>query len=216
MKKLFLTVLSVLMAVSCSFFISCKQQDNTLLSNVTEVRTEVFCGTSQNYTLKAGYGYNDNQNNYVLTIKLVGNYTDNVTYSVKFTHENKQYQKDFTFHPVKCNLYAEFYINDFNLKEFTVEIIKENSCEQVLLKSELPEKTLTHHEVLRCLKDNQPDLIKYFSDENGNFNGKITLRVLVKNNHPYWYVGISSETKNLKALLVDGHSGEILAIREVL
>lgn len=216
MKKIFLMVLSVFLVVSSTFFISCKRKADPLLSKISELRLDVYSGQSENYTVKAGYGYKNNQKDYLLTIKLVGNYTDNVTYTVKFNYGEKEYVKDFTFHPVKCSLYAEFYINDFNSKEFSVEICKENSSEQVLLKSELPEQTLTYAEVLRCIKEKQPDIINRYTNENQEFIGNITMRVLVKNEHPYYYVGMSSEQKNLKALLVDGISGEILAIREVL
>ena len=42
-----------------------------------------------------------------------------------------------------------------------------------------------------------------------------SVKVIVKDDKPYWYVGIASGGGNLKALLIDGFSGEVLAIREI-
>ena len=57
-------------------------------------------------------------------------------------------------------------------------------------------------------------MINGFYDQNNNLNLEIHARITVKDNAPYWYVGLN--TKNgLKALLVDGTSGKILAIREI-
>ena len=41
------------------------------------------------------------------------------------------------------------------------------------------------------------------------------MRVIVKDQLPYWYVGFASGNEQLKALLVDGINGEVLAIREI-
>ena len=41
------------------------------------------------------------------------------------------------------------------------------------------------------------------------------MRIFVKNDSPYWYVGIASGNGKLKALLIDGASGELLAAREI-
>ena len=56
--------------------------------------------------------------------------------------------------------------------------------------------------------------LKNYCDEKGNFNAEIALRVLVKDNHPYWYVGLSN-TSGTKALLLDGFSGEVLAVKDI-
>ena len=52
-------------------------------------------------------------------------------------------------------------------------------------------------------------------DQDGNFNAELYMRVIVKDQLPYWYVGFASGNEQLKALLVDGINGEVLAIREI-
>ena len=84
------------------------------------------------------------------------------------------------------------------------------------MKSILPENTLTVSQALQSLSEKQNQLIGNYTDENGTFNGEIHARILVKNDHPYWYVGLVNKDKNLKALLIDGINGEVLAIREIL
>ena len=42
------------------------------------------------------------------------------------------------------------------------------------------------------------------------------MRIIVKDGKAYWYAGLSDGKDFLKALLIDGVSGEILATRTVL
>ena len=68
---------------------------------------------------------------------------------------------------------------------------------------------------LDFLYSDQQNLIKAFCDEKGAFNAEIYARIIVKNDKPFWYIGIASGNNNLKALLIDGFSGKTLAIREI-
>jgi hypothetical protein len=41
------------------------------------------------------------------------------------------------------------------------------------------------------------------------------MRVLVKDNHAYWYIGLCDTEGKLKALLIDGFDGKVLAVRDI-
>ena len=41
------------------------------------------------------------------------------------------------------------------------------------------------------------------------------MRIIVKKEKPYWYIGLINQDGTTKALLVDGFSGEVLAIRKI-
>ena len=117
--------------------------------------------------------------------------------------------------PVKDIVSAMVEIENFNLKEFIVTISFGGERHEILLKSIVPENTISYLTALDHLYNKQSDLIKAFSDENKNFNAEIHIRIVVKNEKPYWYVGIASGNERLKAMLIDGFSGELLAVREV-
>ena len=96
-----------------------------------------------------------------------------------------------------------------------MSILSGSAPEVITLKSILPKNTIDYKKALDFLYKDQQNLIKAFCDESGAFNAEIYARIVVKNDKPFWYVGIASGNGNLKALLVDGFSGKTLAIREI-
>ena len=137
-----------------------------------------------------------------------------MTYNLSFSTGENTYSSTFKLNPITHTLTAVIEIYDFDLKEFTVQISTSSLSESVTLKSTLPENTISHETALKCVQENQSQLIKNYIDQDGNFSADVCARVIVKNDKSYWYIGF---TKNgvLKALLVDGLNGEILAIREI-
>ena len=106
-------------------------------------------------------------------------------------------------------------VENFSKKEFSVSILSGSAPEVITLKSIVPKNTIDYKKALDFLYKDQQNLIKAFCDESGAFNAEIYARIVVKNDKPFWYVGIASGNGNLKALLIDGFSGETLAIREI-
>jgi len=196
----------------------------TLEKSVSELRSDLFYGESSSYTVKAGYGFkeepyfNDGKVGDVvstLTFRLLNKETDLATYSLSFENDGEVYTADFKLNPVKNSLTASVEIDHFNQKNFTVTVHSSSSSEQVVLKSTLPPNTLTYQDALLHLQKEQVNLISHYLDQDGNFNAELYVRVIVKDELPYWYVGFASGNEQLKALLVDGTNGEVLAIREI-
>lgn len=222
MKK-FLIVF-VCFVLSLCVFSGCAPK-NPLLEHVSELRSDVFFGQSENYTIKAGYGFketpyaNDGKVKnkvYGLTIKLIGKEMVGAEYNVKLKIGEKEHSQTFKLNPATHSLTAFIVIDEFTLKEFELSICCGADCEIVKMQSQLPENTISYLSALDYLYQNQTDLINSYYDQNGNFTAEIYVRVLVKDNSPYYYVGLASGGSNLKALLIDGINGEILAIREIL
>ena len=69
---------------------------------------------------------------------------------------------------------------------------------------------------MEILSSEQGALIETYKNENGEFSGEISERIIVKNEKPYWYVGLLNGKGGTKALLIDGLNGEILAVREII
>ena len=41
------------------------------------------------------------------------------------------------------------------------------------------------------------------------------MRIFVKDLKPYWYIAIANSENKLKAMLIEGFSGELLAVKDV-
>lgn len=224
MKKLLLVFLSLVLVSSCITFLGCKK--NGLMSNVSELRSNVFEGEisgEEKITVKCAYGFIEEP--YVLDgktgetvnrlkFKIVGDLDSKTSYSISFNYNDFNYKKEFSFSPTNNSYTAVFEIDDFLNQEFSVNIFVGAKSYPVTLKSIVPSGVLDYQDALEKLKENQPSLIAQKTDENGNFNAEIYMRILVKNEYPYWYIGISHED-GIKAFLMDAKSGKILAVREV-
>ncbi len=226
MKK-FLIRLVCLLTLLCSVFaLGCNVNSNAqpLEPYVSQLKSDIFEGSSDSFALKAFYGFCEaplEQNGkaekrvYLLTFRLCDVQVSDVNYVVSFTNDGKTYNADFKLSPVHHALTASIEIENFTLKEFTVNISTSSLSESVTLKSIVPQNTISYLQALAFLTKHQPDLVNSLYS-NGNFMAEIHLRLLVKDGKAYWYVGLATDKDNLKALLIDGASGEVLAIREVL
>ena len=88
----------------------------------------------------------------------------------------------------------------------------ENS-EKVTLKSTVCYEAISYKQVLDILLNEHSELIGAFTDGDA-FNAELYLRIVVKDEKPYWFVGIATSSE-LKAFLIDGLNGELLAVRNV-
>lgn len=223
MKRFIISLFVIATVLMMAFFTACKSE-NPLYSHVSELRQNIYEGQSQNYHVKAQYGYREHpfDNNakvdehvYRLIFKLMDKETDGATYTVNLTHGEEKYSSTFTLDPVTHSVTAKIEISDFNLNKFDIEISSSSSTEKVTMSSTLPENTIDYKTALDFLYQDQSALIESYTDQEGNLNLEIYERITVKNGKPYWYVGLASGNGNLKALLIDGISGQTLAIREI-
>lgn len=224
MKKFFICLFLVLISLVFSFSLwSCKKVD-PLLNQISELRCDIFNGESENFSLTAYYGFcerpyiNDGkvgERFYELVFKLKNKETDNATYTLLLEFNGENFKQDFNKNEKTGILTVSFDVENFDKKQFDVKIQYGAQTQTITLNSIVPENTINYQTALMKLKESQPDLLKAFSNELG-YNFEIYQRIIVKNEKPYWYIGLALGENKLKALLIDGFSGEILAIREVL
>lgn len=217
-KFLFLTLFLSIFLI----FSGCKTE-NTLVPFVSELRSNCYQSDSTDFDISAGYGYIEVNKSFdgkkgqtacLLTFRLNQIQTDMITYNVSLTFNGKDYKSTFKLNPVSHNLTAFMPIENFNLNEFEIILSYGSDTRVIKMKSTLPKNTISYTKALSCLQKSQSALLKTYYDENNKFNAEITLRVLVKDSHPYWYVGLSN-ANGTKALLLDGLSGEVLAIKDI-
>ncbi len=221
MKKIlviFLVLLSTLTLFSC-------KEDLGLTPYVSELRSNLYQGTGEDFTVKGGYGFKETpyQNDgkvaspvYQLNLKLIGKETSQVSHVASLDFNGQKYTATFKLSPVSHCLVATFEIENFNLNEFNLNISCGDKTQTVTMKTILPQGTISYEKALSCLEQSKPQLIKAFCDEDGNFNAEIYARIIVKKDKAYWYIGFAGGNDLLKALLIDGATGEVLAIREII
>ena len=218
-KNIIVNLLVIFLLIFSVQLFGCEKK-SILLPFVSELRSEIFEGKSENFSIKAHYGYretpylNDGKvspYSYELTFFLMGNVQNNVSYSLELCPFNEKVDFEVTNNGT---LKASYKVKEFSEKSFGVILCYSTESEKITLTSILPENTLTLNEVLLKVEKSQEVLINsYYSD--ANFNAEIYARVLVKNDRPFYYIAFANG-KTLKAFLVDGLTAEVLAIREVI
>ncbi len=220
MKKLL--ILSALF-LPVLFLFACDGQP-TLMKNVSELTEYVWQAESDDYILKAQYGYRETPYvpdgtvgtlSYGLTLRLTPKTAvQNAEYRAVLTLGETPYEAPFTLDPVRHKLNAVIPTEERPAERFTVTVTRAETEDCLELVSLLPENTLNASQALEALETNQSDLLNDYRT-NGVFNAEITLRVFVNKEHPYWYVGLVRGEHKIVALLIDGIQGEVLAIREL-
>ncbi len=225
MKKIFL-ILSVVLALSVMLTgCDCSgKKEVDYLSHVSELRSEVYEGKSEDYTLKASYGFRETpyindgkvgKQVYYLTFEMVNVTNLDLTYFLNFTHDGQTYEKQFNLNHHRSALFCEIEIKDFNENSFTVSVGTLKDMQEIVMQNAIPENSLDYKGAINSLIKSQPSLLDNYKDEDGDFCAEIYARILVKDGKAYWYIGIASGNGGLKAMLIDGKTGEILAVREV-
>ena len=222
-NKLILTLLTIFVTVVCVLGCGCNKKTD-LTKNLSQLNTLVYAGNNENYDIKASYGFceqplkNDGivgKTEYNLKFSFKGALLDNAEYSLCFIYNNQTYNQVFKLDNLKHLLVCNFNIDDFNLTQFEIELTCNSEKTSITMTSEIPNGTIDYKTALNKVYEKQESLLKNYYDESGNFNGEIRQRILVKDGKAYWYIGLVNTNGELKAFLVDGKSGEILAIREV-
>lgn len=214
MKKI--TILSFIFVLLISVFSFGCKKEFCFADYISEARTDILYGESETYSVKANYGYTvNNGKNYSLTFNLMNIDVNEISYTISFSLNGKNYEKVFSFDAVSSKLIASFDIEEFTLNELTITIKKDSCSEEVILKSIIPEDTVSIETAMEKLYIEQKTYIDSLFEE-GKFTASLTVRIVERNSKSYYYVGILDKNKNLKAMLIDGKTCELLAIRKVV
>lgn len=219
MKKV---LLSFLLIVFSLFTVQtgCKEEFN-LLDYVSYYQSNVYVGDMNGTKITAYYGQSESPCNLdgikgdflpFLTFK-VNLAKSNVNYHVSVTTD-KEYQTGFTFEPIKSHLTATLPVENLNANTFDATVTVKNEPTTVKFTSIVPSNIIPVDKALSSLYVNQKSYIDSLKDGD-NFNAEIVIKLTVVKEKPYYYVGIADTNNNYKALLIDGITAEILAIRNV-
>ena len=215
-KKFFI----VFLALTLLFCTSCAKKSK-LVPFVSELREIIYEGNCPDYTIKAHYGFKEkmhvadgivSEKTYNLTIMLL-NLTSYSKITASITLNGEVFTETFTYNPVSSLLTVCFPVK--NAENCYDLILSENGKTQtVTITSIIPENTLSYKQALIEFEKQQPSLIKNY-EVGTEFHAELQMRILMREGKPYWYLGIIDKSGNTKALLLDGFSGKILAIKDV-
>lgn len=219
MKKGLLSFLLIIFSLF-SFQTGCKEEFN-LKDYVSYYQSNVYVGDYNGEKITAFYG----QAEYpyksdgikgdllpFLTFKMSATET-NVNYNVNITTD-KEYQADFTFEPIKSHLTATLPVKTLDAYSFDATVTVKNEPTTVKFTSIVPSNIISVDKALSSLRISQQSYIDSLIDGD-NFNAEIIVKLTVVKDKPYYYIGIADKSNNYKALLIDGVSAEVLAIRNV-
>ena len=214
MKKIRVILLTIL-CVFCGLFFSC-QKHSDLSKYIVNLQSDIFYGENGDIKLKGGYSYclEQGEKVYFLTFKLLEKEMDNASYSISFMLD-KEYSSTFSLSPVTNSLTTKVEILPFSQKEFTVSVFVGSERYDINMLSLLPSSVVSPVDAVNSLLDSQPELINLYKNENGGYDLSIEVRIIVKNEKAFYYVGLIDKNKQLKALLIDGQTKEVLAIRNI-
>lgn len=196
---------------------------NPYLNYVSELRQEIYQGFAEETEITAVYGFcespylNDGKtgkiiHGFIFKLKILPDETKRV---LKLTKGDTEYSAAFTLDSLTGEYKATMEINENLGKEFTAALILGDKTVPVIFKSIVPDNCISYGDALKVLENKQGALLNsYVKDE--TFSAEIYMRVFVKDGAPYWYIGIAAGNDRLKALLIDGISGELLAVRDVI
>lgn len=196
---------------------------NPYIAHVSELRQEIYQGTAEEINITATYGFcespyiNDGKTGnviYGLTFVMHA-FPDEVRRVLNFRKGDREYSAAFILDEITSEYKATVEIKADMGKEFSATLNTGDSTVPVLFKSIVPAKCISYDDALQVLEEKQSALLNSYIKD-GVFQAEIYMRVFVKDDKPYWYIGIAAGNDRLKALLIDGVSGNLLAVRDII
>ena len=211
----------VLLALAAVFVFAGCAEENKLKPYVSELTDNVYYGESENYTVRGKTGYSETERSrdgavgkieraLVLSVPDAGNPE---ALSATIVIDGTEHTENFTFNPVTFAYNARFAL-PFNEQTFEVILRENGEEERVTMTSVLPENTLDVNGALDALCAQQSALVESFM-QNGVFCGEISMKVTVRSEKAYWYIGLTDAAGRTHAFLMDGASGEVLAAKDI-
>lgn len=227
MKRRFVIVIHLIaiLALWAICVLSGCKKDAGLTPHVSQLRSRLYSAECDDITVQAAYGFreqpfiNDGKvGNIVhsLTFRITDAPSDAAERIIIIKHNNVEYKATFKLNALSNSLTASINIEEFDKRTFDGVIIQGSSARTVTFESIVPNNTMDYSRALSYFEKNQPALKQSFTDAEGNFCAEIYARIIVKDGKGYWYLGFADGGDRLKALLIDGENGEVLAVRDVL
>ena len=212
MKKLIL----ILSFLSILFISSCKEKVS-FEEKISQLRPTTLFYENDDFLLTA---FPEKSENPQIDDGNIGNVENRILFKlqlkskkhelckVEFCINDKTYKANFKYQPLSSFLYCEIQVANLPTKNLYVKVsLDEKTCGISLL-SHKNDLTLSYQQVIDNLIKNDEFVKEFLS----NKNGELKIRFIDNGGYDYWYLGFVSAEKTT-AYLIDGETGEILAIK---
>lgn len=207
----------------CPVVFSGCEKESPYLAYLSDLKQNVYTCKAGDVTVTAYYGFreepfiNDGKVGetvfgYTFKLNII---PDDIRRTIELETKDENYSAVFTVDDVTSEYKAFIETKNYFAKEFNAVLVCGSEKTPITMTSILPDNCITYENALDLLFEKQRSLLSVYSNENG-FNAEMYMRVFIKNDSPYWYVGVASGNGKLKAFLIDGVSGELLAVREIM
>lgn len=213
MKKIFLAITLIITSLVIFTLGGC-EKPTPYYEYLSELKTEIFHCEKENLTASWGFKMENGERVFGLTFNLTGFETDAVYRTVSTELGGEKLSATFTLSPSTHSDRAFIETDSsFALKTFTATLVEGQTHTDLTFNSIIPDQTIDYKTALNKLKSDHDGFISANVPADGS--PFIKLRVLVKNQTPYYFVGVESINGGLKAFLLDGFNGDTLTAREV-
>lgn len=213
----------ILLTVTTSFTAVACKKDVPLSERVSSVKTDIFKGDYDGLTVTAELYYGeypeirdgkvgDKQTSLVFTVPLS---EPDKSYSVTMNYDGKLFAENFIYDGVKNALVATIFPEGFDKKTFSAKITLSSSVKEVTFSSIVKGDCLSYEKILSALYERQKTFIESFYDGD-ELNAEIILKISVVSEKIYWFVAVWGENGKGKAMLFDGVTADVLAVKDVL
>lgn len=221
-KILTSALLAATLGAAAFAFSACSGQTD-YFSCVSELRSDVFCGETDNFAVTVYSGFKEKpychdgekgETNLMLTVKLFEKQKIDEQITIKIEYGGESYEKPLDYNPVSRALSCDAEVNSLPEKKLNLTVSYGETSVPVELESKLNPDTVSYTVALEKATSKAADFLRENSGA-GAFNGEISIRLLCENERNYYYVGFILKSGLKQAYLIDGKSGEILAEKKI-
>ena len=214
-SMLIVGVLTVISAASC-------KKNNSLYDSVSVLRSDIYEGLYNGVTVTAELIYGeypeirdgivgDKETRLIFTVPIT---EPDRSYSVTMDYGGRLYSENFVYDGVKNVLTATLFPEGFDKKSFSAKIALSSSVTEVKFDSVIKGDFLSHKKILDSLNVSQKTYLSSFISD-GKFSGEIIMKIAFMSGRIFWYVAVCNQDGG-KAMLLDGATADLVAIRDVL
>lgn len=205
----------IILLVFCLFSFGCSKKNN-YSQNVSQIRSNVYFGTDQNYSVEVFAEQRENpfindavassKQNYIIVRVL--NQSSPLSITAKFSGDT--YTQVATYNPHATSMVAQIEVETLPSSSVSIVIEKDETQAEINCQSLLKSDTISPLNALNSVISKEKTFINSIS-KNGKLNAEIYIRLLAENDNNFYYVGFGQGTNKITAYLLDGKTGEIIA-----
>ena len=216
MKKVFCLICTVFMFMAV---FSCKAEVD-LTAYISELRENIYIGEVDGIKVTVYSGKREKPfiaDSYVgemkniLTIKLENQSVMTDDASIEISYDKITKNGDFEYHPIGGKYTTTIEVDTLpNTAQINAKLKCNGKEQEIVLLTTVSSNSISPKQALEFVKKHDKKTVEEIF-ESGKVEAEIHVRIMADGERNFYYVGFALKDGTIKAYLVDGKSGEILA-----